>query len=139
MKIIIALAIFLVGCSSTNETRLDRESLRYFASHDWTQWTPMVKASPMYPSSLLTRGIEGCVNIEFIVNEYGRPTKPIVTNSIPAGAFDSTSLEALRKFKYEPTLNNQTKTPILTSNVFTFSHPDSEPKKTRSYWEARCK
>jgi TonB family protein len=139
MKLKLALVIFLVGCSATKETKLNRESLHYVAANDWTQWAPMVKAAPTYPSSLLARGIEGCVNVEFIVNEHGKPIEPVVTKSFPAGAFDSVSLDALRKFKYEATPNNQIKTPIVTSNIFTFSHPSAKPQKSRAFWESKCK
>lgn len=139
MNLKIAFAILLVGCSNTGEPKLNRDALRHVAANDWTQWAPMIKASPTYPSGLLARGIEGCVKIEFIVNEHGKPIEPVITNSFPAEAFDAVSLEALRKFKYVATPNNSMKTPVVTSNIFSFSNPRGTPPKSRAYWEGKCK
>jgi TonB family protein len=55
-----------------------------------------------YPQDLLQRGVEGWVDLEFIVDRNGRPRDVVVTQASPAGRFDGAALEAVRQYRYVP-------------------------------------
>lgn len=59
-----------------------------------------------YPADAERRGIEGWVDIEFIVAADGTTRSPIVRESQPAGVFDKSALDALAKWRFEPVTRN---------------------------------
>jgi len=66
---------------------------------------PVVIVAPIYPRRAQTRGIEGFCELEFTVTETGTVAVdpgPQVVNCSPEGVFDSASIKAVLKFKYEP-------------------------------------
>ena len=60
----------------------------------------LVFVEPIYPAS--ASGIQGLVVIEFVVDTKGEPRRLRVLRSIPA--LDAAAVEAVEKWKYEPTL-----------------------------------
>jgi protein TonB len=70
------------------------------------EYLPIVKVAPLYPSSALSRGIEGYVLLEFTVTETGATADPVVIESKPEGVFDQAASKAVLKFKYKPRVEN---------------------------------
>jgi protein TonB len=65
---------------------------------------PLVRISPLYPPSALSRKIEGRVKIVFTVTEEGKVLNPVVIASKPKGIFDRAALRAIRKWKFNKRL-----------------------------------
>ncbi len=63
---------------------------------------PVVRVNPHYPPRAAERGIEGWVELVFTVNKAGGVQDAAVTNSRPSHVFDRAALRAVRKWKYNP-------------------------------------
>jgi len=57
---------------------------------------------PMYPAEAARNKIEGWVKVEFVVNELGRVSHAKIIDSKPKRVFDSSTLRALYKSKFQP-------------------------------------
>lgn len=58
--------------------------------------------APVYPMTALSQGIEGWVDLEFIVDREGRPRDIVVTDAVPTGTFDRAAANAVVRHRYEP-------------------------------------
>ena len=67
---------------------------------------PIVRVQPQYPLRASERGIEGWVEVEFTISKLGTVKDPRVTNSHPSSIFDRTTLKAIRKWKYNPKIED---------------------------------
>ena len=85
---------------------------------------------PRYPSSMIKKGIEGYVEIGFIVNADGSTSDHKIIKSIPSNYFDENSLKEAKGLRY-------TKDPSFTYSVnsgnnhkhrFTFNLPEGARK-----------
>ncbi|MFC4698706.1 TonB family protein [Glaciecola siphonariae] len=63
---------------------------------------PMVRVPPQYPNNAATKGIEGYVTLSFSVNAVGEVENVIVVDAQPKGVFEKAAKRALRKWKYQP-------------------------------------
>ncbi|MGH8076307.1 MAG: TonB family protein [Lysobacter sp.] len=61
---------------------------------------------PKYPAGLAKLGVSGNVVLQVDVSAEGNPTSIEVVESAPAGLFDATAIEAARKWKFQPTMEN---------------------------------
>lgn len=73
------------------------------------EYLPIVKVPPEYPSTALSRGIEGFCTVVYTVTETGttRDPQPIESECItkdgkPTSVFNRASVKAALKFKYKP-------------------------------------
>ena len=66
----------------------------------------IVRVLPRYPSRALARGIEGWVLLEFAIDPLGQAIEPVVIESDPKGVFDRIAVNAVRKWKYRPMIEN---------------------------------
>lgn len=73
------------------------------------EYLPIVKVPPEYPSTALSRGIEGFCTVVYTVTETGatRDAQPIADQCItkdgkPTSVFNRASVKAASKFKYKP-------------------------------------
>lgn len=73
------------------------------------EYLPIVKVPPEYPSSALSRGIEGFCTVVYTVTETGttRDPQPIPDQCVtkdgkPTSVFNRASVKAALKFKYKP-------------------------------------
>lgn len=66
------------------------------------EYLPIVTVPPQYPNRALQRGIEGWCQVEFTVNENGGVEDPRVVDGEPEGIFDSASLRAVSRFRFNP-------------------------------------
>lgn len=67
-----------------------------------TDAVPLVRVQPTYPMRAAQRGIEGWVEIEFTIGKSGTVTNPTVVGYEPSTIFNKTALQAIRKWKYNP-------------------------------------
>jgi len=67
---------------------------------------PLVRMPPIYPDRARMRGIEGYVEVEFVVDATGAVTGASVTRAEPAGIFEVAALQAVRRWKFEPGRKN---------------------------------
>jgi TonB family protein len=117
MRTILIMMFVLTGCASQVATEIDPSSLQHLKHDDWSMWLPMVKMAPNYPDSIVRRKVEGCVNIEFVINSQGKPQQFAVVKSIPEGVFDKYSWAALKRFRYDPSEANTDREPTVTNNI----------------------
>lgn len=73
------------------------------------EYLPIVKVPPEYPSTALSRGIEGFCTVVYTVTETGatRDPQPIESECMtkegkPTSVFNRASVKAATKFKYKP-------------------------------------
>lgn len=63
---------------------------------------PMVRVPPQYPNNAASKGIEGYVTLTFSVNSRGEVEDVQVIDANPKGVFEKEARRALRKWKYQP-------------------------------------
>jgi periplasmic protein TonB len=63
---------------------------------------PLVRIEPDYPMQARQRGIEGWVVVEFTITTAGTVKDPTVVASEPGNVFDKAAINAVRKWKYNP-------------------------------------
>ena len=68
--------------------------------------TPLIRTTPNYPSRALQRGLEGFVELSFTVGRFGSVINLVVITAEPEGVFDRAALQAIRRWKYSPAMNN---------------------------------
>jgi protein TonB len=73
------------------------------------EYLPIVKVPPEYPSTALSRGIEGYCTVVYTVTETGTTRDPVPIDSQcitkdgkPTTVFNRASVKAALKFKYKP-------------------------------------
>jgi len=76
---------------------------------------PLVRIEPDYPMQARQRGIEGWVVVEFSISTAGTVKDPVVVASEPGSVFDRAAIQAVRKWKYNPKI--QDGKPIERSGV----------------------
>jgi protein TonB len=64
--------------------------------------TPLAKIPPIYPGRAKRRGIEGFVEVEFVVNKQGVVENILILKSDPPEAFDSTVIKTVSKWRFKP-------------------------------------
>ena len=71
-----------------------------------TDVVPIVRVNPQYPLRASERGIEGWVEVIFTISKLGTVKNPSVLNSHPSSIFDRSALKAIRKWKYNPKIED---------------------------------
>jgi protein TonB len=66
------------------------------------EYLPIVVIQPQYPNRALQRGIEGWCQVMFTVDENGGVLDPVVVDADPPDIFNSASLRAVQRFKFNP-------------------------------------
>ena len=66
----------------------------------------IVRVLPRYPSRALSRGREGWVLLEFSIDKIGQAMDPVVIDSDPPGVFDRSAMNAVKKWKYRPMIED---------------------------------
>ena len=67
---------------------------------------PLVRVDPDYPPRARQRGIEGYVDLEFTIGPTGAVEDPRVIGANPTGVFDEAALRAVRRWRYNPKLED---------------------------------
>ena len=71
-----------------------------------TEHVPVVRVKPQYPIRAEERGIEGWVELEFTISAAGTVKEAKVIGAKPKGVFDRAALRAIKKWKYNPTVED---------------------------------
>lgn len=66
------------------------------------EYLPLVNVTPQYPTRAASRGIEGWCQVSFTVTETGGVRDVVVVDAEPQGIFDSSSIRAAERFKFQP-------------------------------------
>jgi protein TonB len=76
--------------------------------------TPLVRIPADYPIPALMKGIEGFVELRFIVTETGSVKDPEILRADPPGVFERAAKRAVLKWKYQPQLVDGKPTAVVT-------------------------
>ncbi len=81
---------------------------------------PSFKRHPRYPYRAKRMGIEGSVNIRFLVDEQGYVSNITIIKAEPPGIFEQAVLDAVSTWKYTPgeLMGNKVKAWVTTTVVF---------------------
>jgi len=63
---------------------------------------PLVRVPAIYPERARQRGMEGWVDVTFTISAAGAVKDPVVTGYHPTTIFNRAALRAIRKWKYNP-------------------------------------
>jgi protein TonB len=78
------------------------------------------KVDPTYPASLKQQGIAGTVMVRAIISKSGDPLNPVVINTTVHPGLAQAALDAVRQWRYQPTLLNGQPVEIVTNIDVTF-------------------
>ena len=67
---------------------------------------PMVRVEPQYPLRAAQLRIEGWVELRFTISKTGGVKDVVVTKAHPRKIFDKAAVSAVRKWKYNPKVEN---------------------------------
>ena len=67
---------------------------------------PLVRVDPEYPARAKQQGIEGWVELKFTISPAGTVQDAVVTAANPSFIFDRAALQAVRKWRYNPKIEN---------------------------------
>jgi TonB family protein len=81
----------------------------------------LATVAPTYPQEALDAGIEGVVSIEATIDATGTVSDARVVKSVPE--LDDAALEAVRQWKYRPTLLNGAPVPVIMTVTINFALP----------------
>lgn len=84
-----------------NEGLIQDKTKSIFAQRD-SEYLPLVKVQPRYPTEALKNGIEGYVIVQFEVRTDGTTKNIVVVESSPEGVFDEAAMDAAEEFQYQP-------------------------------------
>lgn len=65
---------------------------------------PIKRTAPKYPGRAGRSGLEGWVQVSFVVDEEGNVTRPILHDSSGHREFENATLRAVKRWKYEPAI-----------------------------------
>jgi TonB family protein len=78
------------------------------------------KVDPTYPANLKQQGIAGTVMVRAIISKTGEPLNPVVINTTVHAGLAQAALDAVRQWRYQPTLLNGQPVEIVTNIDVTF-------------------
>jgi TonB family protein len=82
-------------------------------------------AEPVYPPTARAAGIQGVVIVELLIGTDGAVSNARVLRSIPL--LDQAALDAVRQWRYEPTLLNGVPKPVIMTATVNFSLQPAVP------------
>jgi protein TonB len=71
-----------------------------------TDIVPLVRVNPIYPMRALQHEIEGWVEVRFTISTAGTVKNPVVVAYYPSTIFNRDALRAIRKWKYNPKIDD---------------------------------
>ncbi|MDR2033253.1 MAG: energy transducer TonB [Helicobacteraceae bacterium] len=81
---------------------------------------PISGLAPNYPRAAFMRGIEGNVELEFVINEKGEVTDIVVVASANGDYFVETAIRALSRWRFSPKIVNGKPARQLARQSFNF-------------------
>jgi protein TonB len=70
---------------------------------------PLLRPPPIYPSRARRRGLEGWVRLAFVVTARGQVEGLRVEASRPPGVFDKAAVEALKRWRFQPSVRGESR------------------------------
>lgn len=70
---------------------------------------PIVRIEPRYPKEAVEKGIEGHVDLSFVITNDGKTANIEVLDSQPAGVFEEVVVAAVERWRYAPRDNKHTR------------------------------
>ena len=83
---------------------MDEPSPQFVAQNG--QATPIVRIPAKYPVAAARDGIQGWVELSFNIDKTGRVIEAKVINAEPKRVFNKAALQALKRWKYKPKMEN---------------------------------
>lgn len=74
--------------------------------------TPLARIPPQYPPYATVRGLEGWVDLSFVVTAEGTVRDVVVVDSRPADVFDSAAINAVSRWRYQPVMEDGVPVPV---------------------------
>ena len=81
--------------------------------------TKLVNVAPRYPDDALKAKVQGAVVLDVVLDADGVPTDVQVAQGVPM--LDAAAIEAVRQWRYEPTLMNGVPVPIAMTVTVNFT------------------
>jgi TonB family protein len=81
---------------------------------------PLNTVTPVYPTELGDRGVQGAVTVEFYIDEQGAVRMPFVVGRPPMALADL-AVDAVRLWKFEPPTRHGNPVLVHVRQVFTFN------------------
>ena len=78
------------------------------------------KINPVYPASAKSAGIQGIVSLDMVISKDGTPLDIQVVSS-PSDDLTQSALEAVRQWRYSPTLLNGEPVEVVTDVVVNYT------------------
>jgi protein TonB len=95
------------GLSETIQTTLQEDFSHIFEIEELDHPPrALVRIPPLYPEHARQRGIEGIVELRFIVNTDGKVSDIQVIQSQPTSIFDTAAKRAIARWQFKPGLKN---------------------------------
>ena len=95
-----AFAGSLVLFGAQPQARADDTAQSSLESGTWAK--PIWRMNPRYPRKEARRGVEGWVDVSFVISPEGTVDELIVDDSSGRESFEKATLRYLRKWRYEP-------------------------------------
>jgi periplasmic protein TonB len=126
------LVTLLAGCTSTDneqvaEFDINALDLRGDKSQTENYWVVMNRSYPKYPVSAARKGVSGCVEFSFVIDELGKARNIQIINSVPENTFNKAAMKTMKEFRWAATKSNDLLQPVLTTLQLDFS---TSPKQT---------
>jgi TonB family protein len=123
-NLLVATAVVLGGSlivpSSPHSARADDTAQTSLESGTWAK--PIKRANPRYPRVESRRGVEGWVQVSFVVNPVGSVGETLIEDSSGRKTFERETIKAIRKWRYEPaTMNGEAIEQCHTEVLITFA------------------
>jgi len=123
-NLLVATAVVLAGLlivpSSPHSARADDTAQSSLESGTWAK--PIKRANPRYPRVESRRGVEGWVQVSFVVNPDGSVGDTFIEDSSGRKTFERETIKTIRKWRYEPaTMNGEAIEQCHTKVLITFA------------------
>jgi len=86
--------------------------------------TPVTMLPPQYPPAALSRGIEGWVQVSFLVTEEGFVSEPVVLDAKPQRTFDDAATRAALRWRFRPVIRAGEAVAVRAYMQIDFTLPD---------------
>lgn len=80
----------------------------------------LTRMQPVYPVSARKKGIQGWVQVRFLVNEHGRAEEPFVVDADPPGTFNESVINCLAGWRFKPGTVDGLPVKVLAETVIRF-------------------